>query len=236
VGTVGDEALACARKASGLSIAVAVAPKRQQAVDLARGADIVILDGPAQISPLRASLSLLAVDASSPWGAGRCPPAGDMRFPIAALLDAVDLVVAIGERVEPTGPLSCVPPHRLRWARIQSNGAWFGGRCVGWAELRSARVGMVLATARPHRIVRSLASHGVTPRVTLPTGDHRGLAAPDHWRLRRLARDVDLWLCTEKCATHLPSELAGRPVGVLDHALELGPHLTEDVLACSPSP
>lgn len=96
IAEVGDEALACARE---LDAPVVVAPSRQAAVDFACGlADLVVIDGPLQIAPVRASLALLAVDADAPWGAGAPPPAGDLRAPREALLAHADHVVAVDAR------------------------------------------------------------------------------------------------------------------------------------------
>jgi hypothetical protein len=123
---VGDEALACAR-ALGSAAAVVVAPRRQDAVDLAAAtADVIVLDGPAQTSPVRAALALLAVDADAPWGSGRVVPAGDLRAPRAALVAAADHVVAVSSRTDELG-------------------------------IGAARFGLFTAIARPERLVRGLA-------------------------------------------------------------------------------
>src|ERR1700733_12910674 len=79
---VGDEALACQRQLAVRRIPVVVAPNRQLALDLALSrADLAIVDGPCQTRPRRATLALLAVDATDPWGAGRCRPRGHLRGP-----------------------------------------------------------------------------------------------------------------------------------------------------------
>jgi tetraacyldisaccharide 4'-kinase len=69
VGEVGDEALLAARTLGPAGVPVVVAPRRSDAVALAaRISNVLVLDGVAQTTPDRASLALLAVDASEPWG------------------------------------------------------------------------------------------------------------------------------------------------------------------------
>lgn len=59
---VGDEAVVCARALDGIA-KVVVAPSRQAAVDHAAPmASVLVFDGPLQLRPAPASLSILAVD------------------------------------------------------------------------------------------------------------------------------------------------------------------------------
>jgi tetraacyldisaccharide 4'-kinase len=171
---VGDEALVCAR--AGLR--VTVARTRQAALDLAlRVADVALLDGVHQCAPQKASLAILAVDPEAPWGAGACPPRGDLRAPRSALEGLADLVVKV---------------------RARSRGAWRRGALVPWSDIARARVGLVTALARPERVLRLLASHQVVPRAIR--------TFPDHGRPRLPKLDVDLWLATPKCAAALAEE------------------------------
>lgn len=84
---VGDEAIVCARALDGMPNArVVVAPSRQAAVDHAVGhATVLVFDGPLQLRPVRASLSVIAVDA------------GDPR-PHPSLLAHADVVVPVDPR------------------------------------------------------------------------------------------------------------------------------------------
>jgi tetraacyldisaccharide 4'-kinase len=210
VRVVGDEALECARRLAG--IPVAVAKTRQRALDLALGvADVAVVDGLCQTRPHRASLSLLAVDATAPWGAGRCPPQGDLRAPAAALLAAADRVVVIGAEGEGRRELRATVPVDHAW--VVSRGASLDGRLIGWDDLRGCKVGLWTALARPDRVVRALAKRGVRPAVVILGADHRSSAPPPHI-------GVDLWLCTPKCAAHLRLG-GGAPVAILEHSLRL---------------
>jgi tetraacyldisaccharide 4'-kinase len=211
---VGDEALECARRLAG--IPVAVARTRQRALDLALDvADVAVVDGPCQTRPRRASLSLLAVDASAPWGAGRCPPQGDLRAPAEDLLAAADRVVVIGAEGEGRWELDATLPVDRAW--VVSRGATLDGRLIGWDELGKLRVGLWTALARPDRVIRALARRGVRPAAVILGADHHPPAPPPHM-------GVDLWLCTPKCAPHFRAHFrvaVGVPVAVLEHSLRL---------------
>jgi tetraacyldisaccharide 4'-kinase len=209
---VGDEALLAARSLAGrLGACVVVAPDRADAVALASQlADVLVIDGVLQTAPVRASLALLAVDATEPWGrVARVPPAGHMRAPADALLAACDIVVSVGD-----GPQDD--------ARIVSGGAWVGGTLHAWYALVGARVGLLCAMARPERLVRSLARRGVALEVIVRARDHGPFGAR---ALALAARErVDLWLATPKCALHLCQRLSA-PVAILDFGVVLSPRI-----------
>lgn len=244
---VGDEALVAARALDGLSAAhVAVAPRRAAAMAFAaRWAAVLVLDGVAQTRPARATLALLAVDAEDPWGAAGDLHAldrlrlGSMRqAPTATLVGACDAVVPMLEatplgRVDPTLARRAVARFatlgRPVWpAHVLSRGAWVGGSLLTWGALRARRVGLITAVARPDRIVRSLEKCGVVPVVVLSARDH----GPVGRRVGRLAkaitvaRQVDVWVATPKCALHAAAGLpAGEPLALLDHTVVLAAEL-----------
>jgi tetraacyldisaccharide-1-P 4'-kinase len=83
--------------------------------------------------------------------------------------------------------------------------------------IRSARVGLFLALARPDRLLRSLARRGVYPRVVVRVRDHGPLSRAAASTMRR-AIDVDLWLATAKCAFYVPRGLAA-PLAALEHTV-----------------
>jgi tetraacyldisaccharide-1-P 4'-kinase len=173
VDLVGDEALVCARACP--EVPVVVGPTRQAALDLALSlSDVAVLDGVHQTAP-RATLALLAVDPLEPWGAGACPPRGDLRAPPDALLEIADGIVPVAST---------------------SRGAFLGRELLPWEALRGLRVGFASALARPSRVLRMLLHHGVRPRVVRTFSDH-GRA-----RLEA-STAVELWLTTAKCAASL---------------------------------
>jgi tetraacyldisaccharide 4'-kinase len=186
---VGDEALVAARALAATGVEVIVAPSRQAAIGFAaaRGIAIAVVDGPLQLRPRRSDVAWLAVDAASPWGAGACPPRGDLRAPEASLRALCDRVVPFrGELVLPAG-------H----------------------ELARARVGLVTSLARPERIARALEALGVHPAAFVHAPDHRS-ASPRVLCTTARTAQLDVWVATEKCAVHLERAAAnsgGRGLG-----------------------
>ena len=210
LGLVGDEAAMCAAALWPWAplAEVIVAPTRQAALDLAfaRGADVAILDGVLQTAPCRATLALLAVDGTHPWGAGACPPAGDLRAPPGALVAISDQMVRIG-----TG----AGMDAVAFAR----GAWLADRLIPWSELRACRVGLLSALARPARVLAVLGDHGIRPVHVIALPDH---AAREKSRLAPPEQvTVDVWLATAKCRTGLPATLGDAPLATLEYALRL---------------
>ena len=209
---VGDEALACARVVAGNLVRVVVGPSRQAAVDFAARlvprVEVVVLDGPLQLTPARASLSVLALDAAAPWGAGAAPPAGDLRASAEALLAHADQVV----HVDAT-PRSVQIGRGPRARTIEL--AAFA------ASIADARIGLFTALARPDRLVRALTAAGLAPHEVVRAGDH-GPLTPGLVRLFRTAdARVDLWLATSKCAVHLERGGLAERLAILDGSLVL---------------
>jgi tetraacyldisaccharide 4'-kinase len=215
---VGDEALVAARALGPRGVPVVVAPTRAAAIALAaREADVLVLDGIAQTAPVRASLALLAVDAAEPWGrAAALPPRGDLRASPTALLDACDALVPVSDGSPALQGIGV----EIWPARVESRGAWSDeGSLLTWETIRCARVGLLLALARPDRLLRSLARRGVYPGAVVRVPDHGPLSRRARSAMHR-AWDVDVWLATAKCAFHAPEGLASR-VAALDHRIEL---------------
>ncbi len=222
----GDEALECAQRLADSSAVVVVGPTRQSAVELAAGlADTLVLDGPLQLAPRRAALSLLAVDPHAPWGSGACPPRGDLRAPSPDLLAACDAVVVVGGSTDAGGPPDATafdgkPVFR---ASARVGGVRVNGEVLPLDRLAGRRVGLLTALAHPERVLAALAAHGVRPAVHLRGPDHGPLPRPPSSAL-----DVELWLATHKCSLHRqpivstpPIGGAGAPLGVIDYRLDL---------------
>jgi len=242
---VGDEALVAARVLQGLARArVAVAPRRGRAMTFAaRSSEVLVLDGVAQTRPVRAALALLAVDAEDPWG--RAEPLralasvrdGSMRqAPTATLLRACDAVVPMLD-VDGPGAREATERTLARFgelgrpvwpAFVHSRGAWVGQSLLTWEALRTRRVGLVTALARPERVVRSLERRGLAPVAIVSARDHGPLGLVARLRAKAITRagTVDLWVATGKCALHaaraLPRDV---PLAVLDHTVILDPAL-----------
>ncbi|APR83740.1 Tetraacyldisaccharide 4'-kinase [Minicystis rosea] len=216
---VGDDALTAARALAESNAVVVVAPRRQAAVDHAAslGRRVLVVDGLLQTSPRRLDAAILTVDGSAPWGAGSCPPAGDLRAPIAALRAAADHVAAIlpeGVALAPElAGLRAIPiPSRIAGA-VDTD-----GRHRALDDLARLRVGLLVTIARPGRVMAGLAAAGVRLAEVIALGDH---AVPAPSDLARAARaGMDAWVTTARCATKLPRRIGDAPVLALDHRLD----------------
>ncbi len=227
---VGDEALLAARALGPTGARVVVGPSRASAIAAgAAVADVLVLDGVAQLGPDRAALALLAVDAADPWdGPATALPRGRLRAPLRALLAACDGVVPVG----PGAPGGIDAEGRPMWpAGVASQGAWVdGGALLTWDALRPLRLGLLCALGRPDRVIRGLKEEGVVLRAIVRARDHGPFGAWARARARSASRGssaVDLWLATPKCALHAARGLPKLPVAVLDHALVLHADLRE---------
>lgn len=220
VSLVGDDALCAARALAPTDTPVFVAKRRAEALALAvrSGKTFLVVDGLLQASPRRLDDAVLVLDGASPFGAGLCPPLGDLRAPASALLEAANHVVALGGACSPALPSSAVPLASSIDGALDAT-----GRRHDLASLASRRVGLLVAIARPERLCAALAREGIHPLRVLCLADH---ARFDHKTLNR-ARDLglDAWLTTARCATKLPPWLGGAPVLALDHRIDVEPLL-----------
>lgn len=247
---VGDEALLAARsldRPGSERVSVVVAPTRGEAIArAARLADVLVLDGIAQLGPTPAALSLLAVDPERPWGRRPAlPPRGSVRAPVETLVAACDAIVTVGEGRPADGLFEL---GRSVWpSRVDSRGVLVVGSSAGsipggvdewvhegtimtllpWPAVRALRVGLLTALARPERIMRTLAARGVVPRATVSTRDHGPFGGRARRRAAAEARDhgIDMWLATPKCALHAARDLPALRVAVVDHLVTLHPSL-----------
>jgi tetraacyldisaccharide 4'-kinase len=220
---VGDDALWAARELSSFDVPVYVGPKRSAALALAAAArKILIVDSLLQTAPERLALSVLAVDARAPWGAARCPPVGDLLAPISVLVGATDLICLIGATSDGERSLeSSLDGFSARHAPRAFVPSVLDGAVapdetpVPISALAGMRVGLVLAIARPARVLGTLAAVGVHPVETRTFADH---AAPTE--SHRPGR-VHLWLTTPKCKTKLGATYEGAPLYVLKQRLSV---------------
>jgi tetraacyldisaccharide 4'-kinase len=207
---VGDDALHAARSLSHDGVEVVVAPSRQAAVDFAaRRARVLVVDGLLQTRPARLAASVLAVDATRPWGSGFLPPKGDLAAPEGALRAAADHVMYL-----------LGPPEHAASRR---------GTPIPLGDLAREKVGIILGVARPDRILRDVEVQGIRASIVLRFADHIAPSSSLLETAREASRTLGLrgWLCTGKCAVKLPGELGGAPVLALVHE----PRVPADLLA-----
>ena len=205
----GDEAVLAARALERVGVPVRVGELGGWA---GRGG-VIVADG-LRVERRSGACALLALDEEEPWGAGECPPAGDLRARPRDLLEAASRVVVVGGG----------EPERL------PSGWWRGRWRLEASELRGARVAAVTAVGRPGRFLGQLGRAGVevVARVELP--DHGGVGAAEEAEARLGKGVFDAVVCTEKCALWLPERLRGRPVIAVRGALELPAGLVGEVL------
>lgn len=198
---VGDEALVCAR-ALGARAPVVVAPSRQDAVDFAMRArpDVIVIDGPLQTRPVRASLGVLAVDARAPWGSGAIFPLGDLRARPADLLACADVMV----EVDATPDAFLIDGERLLPDKLSG-----------------LTLGLFTAIARPDRLASALAALGLRVAVEVAVRDHGPLDDAARKALGSPGRRVDAWIATPKCATHLEGTRLSAPLLVVSSRVDL---------------
>lgn len=215
---VGDDALSATRLLAATGASVIVAPRRQQAVDHAAslGFRVLLIDGLLQATPERLTDAILVLDAAAPWGSGACPPAGDLRAPREALLDAADhlAVITSAELPPGLGPRAIPIPSSVAFATAAS------GERYALSAFAKERVGLLVAVARPARIEAALRRAGIAPAQVIALGDHAVPSARDLALAERVA--VAAWLTTARCAVKLPAMIGRAPVLALDHRLQVG--------------
>ncbi len=190
---VGDEAVMAATALAGTRGASVYAGRRDAAVRMASGSDLLIFDGVLQAAPRPFDLAVLCVHASTPWGAGRCPPAGDLRAPVDELVEAADVVVA-------RGPTPCTIPGALVIEeRLESARCLQTAQSLPLSAFTGMRVGVVLTVARPSRVLADLEKSGIRITRKVLLGDHQSLGS-----VLADSSDVDAWLMTPKCAAKVP--------------------------------
>lgn len=226
VRSVGDEASWLSRELSTHRVPVFAGRERTRVLEeAARVADVIVADALLQTAPERLSLSILSLDAARPWGAGAYPPHGDLRAPPDRLLSCTDVVALVQ-----SGSAKLVPEllpvgvavHALSSHVLGARGA--SGELVSLRDLGRLRVGVVLAIARPERVLEGLHAEGIAPDAVRLFADH---STPD--RARAPDPDVAVWLTTGKCATKLGPTYAGRPLLALEHRVSLSDGLLREI-------
>lgn len=219
---MGDDALFSAQSLHRDGVPVIAAPSKSAAFQLAcsLSPDIVVSDGlfipPA---PFRCE-TVLALDALAPFGAGYCPPLGDLRAPPSVLLACFDHCVLLRD---PCVPAPIAPPILKSpvWAEYQITGASnTQGLYFNIDELKSYRIGLILGIAHPERIIKSLHCRGLYSDPILLFGDHARFSKTIN---PGKAPAPQLWLSSGRCAPKLPARISGAPVLALGHQIDAQP-------------
>lgn len=183
--SVGEEALLLA--SHGLAI---VGADRAASAELARaqGATALVLDDGFQSRRLKPDLVLLAIDSDYGAGNGRCIPAGPLRAPLSAQLEAADALMLIGDgaagaaiaarAAKPAFRAQIVPDRRIA------------------QELRGARVAAFAGIGRPEKFFKTLREIGADVIETRSFPDHHRFSGADIAGLDALRRRRDARLVT----------------------------------------
>jgi tetraacyldisaccharide 4'-kinase len=167
----------------------------------AAGARVILLDDGFQNPAVKASLSIVVVDAGRGFGNGRCIPAGPLREPVPVGMARAELVLSIGEDAAQSrfaAQWSATIPVPLVQARLRPLAMgldWNGMRVLAFAGI-----------ADPERFFTTLRSVGAEVLRGEALGDHARLSDT---LLRRLeteavAEGAQL-VTTEKDAARLSS-------------------------------
>ncbi|HEY8162996.1 MAG TPA: tetraacyldisaccharide 4'-kinase [Methylocystis sp.] len=188
--TAGDEAVLLSRCA--LTI---VGADRAASAKMARelGATLLILDDGFHSRRLAADLTLLVIDSDYGAGNGRCLPAGPLRAPLPAQLQAADAALIIGDGV--AGRIFEAKNRKpVFHARIIPEKTLAGARVIGFAGI-----------GRPEKFFRALAEAGAEVVATRAFPDHHRFSVRDIAGLAELGRRYGAKLVTtEKDAVRLP--------------------------------
>jgi tetraacyldisaccharide 4'-kinase len=219
---VGDEALLLARVAPTLVSKDRVAAA---ALAAAAGASVLILDDGLQNPALRKDWSLCVVDAEAGIGNGLCLPAGPLRAPLDAQLNAVNAVLILGE-----GPQGdAIAKRAAHFNRPELRGRL--GIAEGEApRLKSTRVYAFAGIGQPKKFFASLREAGANIVGSVDLADHYAYRANDIARLQRAAKDADaLLVTTEKDMARLDPALVD-PVMPAPHPIPAKIEFSDETL------
>jgi tetraacyldisaccharide 4'-kinase len=169
------------------------------------GADTVIMDDGLQNPSVAKDFVLAVVDGRRGVGNGRVFPAGPLRAPLAAQLDHVDAVLAVGA----AGPAADIAVEAVRKRGLPV----FCGDLQPGPEAVAALAGKpVLAfagIADPGKFFATLEAHGIAAAVRRPFPDHHPYAADEMAALVACAeRDGLTLVTTEKDMARLRGDPA----------------------------
>ena len=204
---MGDESLVLAAHAADVPVLVG----RDRGVVGLRavssfGAEVLVLDDGFQHHRLARDIDIVTLDGGVGFGNRRVLPRGPLREPVSALARAHAVGVIDGplspedaafleqHSVNPFVFQARRRPARLR--RIESPLS----QSEAPAALAGARVGMLAALGQPSGFRRTLEERGATVIAERVFRDHHRYRARD---LKRLGREAEMWVTTEKDAVKI---------------------------------
>lgn len=221
VDRVGDEALELCRSLP--DVPVYVGQSREKVLRLAaRTAKIVLVDSLLQTAPARLALSVLVVDGERPWGAGACPPMGDLRARRDRLLRATDVLLVEGSLAALEDV--ALPPWRWTFRRTPVGVELPDGQLLPLSALAGKRLGLLTTVARPARVREKLRAHGICVDEWRAGADH---ARIKERRTHGKPPRVDVWLSTAKCRERVGQLFENIPVWVIVERVDLPAELLD---------
>lgn len=202
----GDEPFMMAHRLPG--VCVWVSANRVQAGRAAlkeTASDVLILDDGFQHRMLHRDLDLVVVRGPRPLANQRLLPSGPLREPPAALRRAHLVILVLQgdseskERsLEEIRHVTC-GPSVIR-GDYRPRGLWDirGGRPLPLHALSDKRLALVCAIGRPDGFRATVASLGARVEALLSFPDHHWYTFRDIERIRRIRREVDAVVTTEK--------------------------------------
>jgi tetraacyldisaccharide 4'-kinase len=212
-GEPNEEQLLLREEAPGILLA---SRKDRDAAALAaldRGADCLILDDGFQRLSLARDLDIVLLDATAPFGGGRCLPAGLLREPLRALRAADLLVLTRADQAEP-GSLDALRA-RLRLLAPETPVAvaehrphaltGLHGEPAALDDLRRTPVALLAGLGRPQSFLRTVRDLGAEAAHASFFDDHHAYTPAEIRTVRARAREAGakLLLTTAKDAVKL---------------------------------
>jgi tetraacyldisaccharide 4'-kinase len=199
---VGDEPLLLARVA-----ATVVARDRNDGAQAARtaGASVIVMDDGFQNPSLAKDLSVLVIDGKRGIGNGRVIPAGPLRAPLAAQLDRVHALIAVGAPLaQPIAAMAKARALPIFRARLVPNegsvAALAGGRALAFAGIGD-----------PEKFFATLREAGIAVAATRSFADHHRYTRADAQALCEQAdRDGLMLVTTEKDLARMRGDAAAK--------------------------
>jgi tetraacyldisaccharide 4'-kinase len=186
-----------------------------------QGADVLVLDDGFQHLSLKRDVDILMVQADNPFGNGRVLPAGPLREPLKANVDA-DIFVSVGEREAPEGLQRLAGGKPLFTAVIRSGPllSLEGRKRSDPSMLKGRRFSAFCGLARPEGFRKSLSSLGLDPVAFKAFPDHEPYGPLERRELQDLLNfsRAECLVTTFKDAMKLTD--LGLPVYILESALE----------------
>jgi tetraacyldisaccharide 4'-kinase len=164
---------------------------------LADRADRFVLDDGFQHLPLHRDQDLVLVDATAPFGGGRCPPAGRLREPLSALARASFVVITRADLVDRDGLGATMRTIRERTTAPIATGA-FRPACE--EDLSGKEVCVACGIGNPHAFLLTVEGMGGYIRAHRRFRDHHAYTVRDAEALSRAGLPV---VVTEKDAVKL---------------------------------